>query len=72
MTPYLDVGLVLDPIQVLMKPIQQEAHQLLTIMLLVAGKLGGELSDHPLEVRGHHRDEVPTPHVLQELGVDLG
>lgn len=42
--PQGQVGLLLDAVQVFMKPIQQEGQQLLGVLLLVARELGGKTS----------------------------
>lgn len=43
--PQGKVRLLLDAVQVFVKPVQQKGQQLLGVLLLVAGELGGKTSD---------------------------
>lgn len=43
--PQGEVRLLLDAVQVFVKPVQQKGQQLLGVLLLVAGELGGKTSD---------------------------
>lgn len=47
--PQGQIRLLLDTVQVFVKPIQQESQQLLGVLLLVAGKLRGKASNLCLE-----------------------
>ena len=47
----LDVGLLDDAVEVFVKAVQQERHQLLRVLLLVAAKLLCEASDRHLSTR---------------------
>lgn len=51
------IGLVLDAVQVLVQPIQQESHELLGVMLCVARELAGLAGHNGLEAgpRREHR-----------------
>lgn len=50
----LNVGLVLDPVDVLVQSIQQKGQELLAVMLLVAAELRSKLSDFCFEAARHH------------------
>jgi len=52
--PDLNVGLLLYPVDVLVQAIQQEAKELLAVMLLVAAELRCKLSNLGLECPRHH------------------
>ena len=63
----LNVGLLFDPVQVLVEPVEEEGEQLLRVLLLVAGELRREPPHRHLEVP---RDDVRVaarPDALDEL-----
>ena len=64
---HLHVGLLSDPVEVLVEAVQQEGEQLLAVLLLVAGELGGEPAHGHLESSGHDVGELPAPHILDQL-----
>ena len=54
----LDVGLLLDPVQILVKPVEEESEQLLRVLLLVTRELRCEPPHGHLKIS---RDDVRVP-----------
>ena len=63
--------LLLDAIQVLVQPVQEERQQLLRVMQLAAQELGREVADLGLEHVGRDGAVVAGPHLLHQVGVGL-
>ena len=63
----LDVWLIMDPIQILMEPVQEERQQLLRVMLLVAVERRSVFSDNRTQFERHQGPTCAAPELTDQL-----
>jgi hypothetical protein len=56
-----------DQVEILMQTVQQEAEQLLCVVLPVASKLRRKVRDYILEIRGEHLRRRAQPHAPRNV-----
>ena len=68
----LDIWLIMDPIQILMEPVQEERQQFLRVMLLIPVERRSVFSDNRTQFERHHGPTCAAPELTDQLSVAFG